>query len=164
MIASLTFTSIGFALCLVLSFVYVGKALGRGNKTPKTEPVSAEQNATDARTHHHAHHTDRRPRSRYHPVLSVGTYVTIFAMVLAAVCTILAQFFGILGLVQSAPDNGMFASYSFGQAVNQLSGDVSHTPWVQGDGLSIYASLGWLSNGLAAGVVGASWLGLLERY
>jgi len=93
--------------------------------------------------------------------VTVATYVFIIALSVSTVATLLSQFYAILGLVQSSPDNGRFASFVGGGP--NLDGDTSHAPWVQGRALSIFASLGWIFNALAAGAAGGFWAELLRK-
>ncbi len=72
---------------------------------------------------------------------------------------ILASFYGILGLVQSAPDNGAYAVNGWtGSSITDqgVTGNTNHQPWVQGKAVTVYGTLAWLSAfagvGSAAGV------------
>ena len=65
----------------------------------------------------------------------------------------LAQCYGVLGFVQSQPDNGNFATTQFAGA----PGQDDHNPWVQGKALSIYASVSWFSALLAVGMASLLW-------
>jgi hypothetical protein len=73
---------------------------------------------------------------------------TIFCLLVSAGLLFIAQFYGVLGLVQSAFPNG---NYITNVPLASNSG-----PWVQGKANTIYASIGWFAGVLAvAGVVGA---------
>lgn len=68
-------------------------------------------------------------------------------MLISAGLLFIAQFYGILGLVQSAWPNG---EYITNDAVTAQSG-----PWIQGKASVVYASVGWFGGVL--GAVGSLW-------
>ncbi|KAF2994239.1 hypothetical protein E8E13_000422 [Curvularia kusanoi] len=126
----------------------------------------AEADSTAGNIHHHRSrkHRKQKPVSIHSPLLVAATYGLLVSLAIVAVCSVLAQFYGVLGLVQSQPDNGSWASVPLGALAavqDQQTGELSHAPWVQGEALTVYASLGWLFSALAAGSIGASWLGRL---
>ncbi|KAK1777160.1 hypothetical protein QBC45DRAFT_331395 [Copromyces sp. CBS 386.78] len=69
--------------------------------------------------------------------------------VAGAAAAAIAQFYAVLGLVQSAPNNADFAT-STGNAEH-------HDPWVQGRALSVYMSLSWFWALLMVWAAGAVW-------
>ncbi|KIX05660.1 uncharacterized protein Z518_03632 [Rhinocladiella mackenziei CBS 650.93] len=136
-IAALAFACLAFVLCVVLfllSFITYGH---------RPAPVSANGEATET-----------KGRGGRRAAFTTLRSAFLCSSAVAAMTTFLAQCFGILGLVQSQPDNGLYASFLNGNSV--LDGDLSHAPWVQGWALSVYASLGWLCAALAAGTA-AGW-------
>ena len=72
----------------------------------------------------------------------------ILVLLLSAALLFLAQFYGILGLIQSAFPNGQYAT---NQSISANSG-----PWIQGKASVIYASVGWF-----AGILTVGWCVLL---
>jgi hypothetical protein len=154
MLASLVFVSLAFAMSLPLTFYAVTSA----SKTSSTDDAPA------GNTEEHAgkHHRHKGTRAAAVPIyVTVATYCFIIALSVSAVATLLSQFYAILGLIQSSPDNGLFASYHGGSP--NLSGQSSHAPWIQGKALSIYMSLGWFFNALAAGAAGGFWALFLRQ-
>ncbi|KEF54960.1 uncharacterized protein A1O9_08612 [Exophiala aquamarina CBS 119918] len=141
-IAALAFSCLAFVLCVVLflfSFITYGH---------RPAPVSG---ANGGATTTASETKGRRGRRAAYATLRS---CFLCAAAVSAMATFLAQCFGILGLVQSQPDNGLYASFLNGNSV--LDGDLSHAPWVQGWALSVYATLGWLCAALAAGTA-AGW-------
>jgi hypothetical protein len=121
----------------VASAVFLGTTIGLG---------FADGASPSGHRHHHHEAEHRRV-----PALSVAHMVVQqlffpFAVV-GAGAALISQFYAILGLVQSAPNNADFAS-SQGNREH-------HDPWVQGKALSIYMSLSWFWALLAAW---AGWL------
>lgn len=88
----------------------------------------------------------------------IATYCLLTALAVAAMCAFLSQFYAILGLVQSQPDNGAWASMPLGEVQDSQTGDLHHAPWIQGNALSVYVSLGWFFSVITAGTIGAFWL------
>jgi hypothetical protein len=70
-------------------------------------------------------------------------------LLLSAAMLVLAQFYGVLGLVQSAMPNG---EYTINTAISASSG-----PWLQGKASVVYASTGWFAGCLAAGMSLLAW-------
>jgi hypothetical protein len=68
---------------------------------------------------------------------------TIFCLLVSAAMLVLAQFYGILGLVQSAFPNGDF--------IITTNIGANYGPWMQGKAVVVYASVGWFAGLLAAG-------------
>lgn len=72
---------------------------------------------------------------------------TIILLLLGSTTMFIAQFYGLLGLVQSAIPNGNYAADG---PLPSAAG-----PWIQGKSSVIYGSLSWFGGVLAAGVVAA---------
>ncbi|KAF2257916.1 hypothetical protein CC78DRAFT_597871 [Lojkania enalia] len=163
-LASLVFVCVAFTSVFALGSLFVIKALrGHGNHN-------------DARQHHNQHEESDSPAAfskrgcHWHRAFNGGqngpahgtatkiaTYWTVTTLSVAALCAFLSQFYGILGLVQSQPDNGIWASLSLGAVQDQQTGDLSHAPWVQGQVLTVYLSLAWFFGALTCGFIAASW-------
>jgi hypothetical protein len=70
---------------------------------------------------------------------------TIFCLSVSGIMLLLAQSYGVLGLIQSAFPNGKYAT---SDSISASSG-----PWVQGKASVIYASIGWF-----AALLGVAWM------
>ena len=70
---------------------------------------------------------------------------TVILLLLGSGAMFIAQFYGVLGLIQSALPNGNFAADG---PLPSAAG-----PWVQGKASVVYGSLSWFGGFLAAGVV-----------
>jgi hypothetical protein len=169
-LAALVFVSVALATLIALSTIFIPRALGRSHSTTSTPPpeeaaAGNSESRSQSRTPQKSPHSHQHASSRK-PIRSLGiilaTYGLLIALSVTAMCTFLSQFYGILGLVQSQPDNGLWASLSLGSVQDQQTGDLHHAPWVQGKALTIYMSLAWLTSALAAGAIGGSWLGALH--
>jgi hypothetical protein len=64
---------------------------------------------------------------------------------------LISQYYGVIGLIQSLPNNADFAS-SQGGGADDVNTHGSHGPWYQGIGLSVYATCAW-GFSISAGVV-----------
>ncbi|KAF2001042.1 hypothetical protein P154DRAFT_522035 [Amniculicola lignicola CBS 123094] len=164
-LASLVFICFGFALVLPLTAFFVRQSFAAANQdasaSAETAAAASEDTTGGPKETHQLRDPIQRATTIRSPLVVAATYSLITFLAIAAMCAILSQFYGVLGLVQSQPDNGSWASLPLGEVQNQQTGDLSHAPWVQGDALTIYASLGWFFSALAAGGIGASWLGRL---
>ncbi|PVH85291.1 hypothetical protein DL98DRAFT_568476 [Cadophora sp. DSE1049] len=163
-LAALVFVSVALATLIGLSVVFIPRAV-RGGQAAVTTPNDVEESMESS---------SRRPQkvtsatppatgaATQQPIQSLAiilaTYALLVSLSVTAMCTFLSQFYGILGLIQSQPDNGMWASLSLGAVQDQQTGDLHHAPWIQGNVLTIYMSLAWLFSALAAGAIGGSWL------
>ncbi len=146
-ITSVTFISLGFVLTLlmtILAFVLASPA-----KAPEAaEESTNNQDEVAARySHHHRH-----PGPSYTPHLNL---ILITSFCIGATAALISQFYGILGFIQSQPDNGAFA----GAPGNPDTGDLNnnHGPWIQGKALKYWATLSWIFAAFAAGAAGAAW-------
>ncbi|ORY12600.1 hypothetical protein BCR34DRAFT_563382 [Clohesyomyces aquaticus] len=161
-LASLVFICFGFTLILPLTAFFIRQSLAAGDRDVSTETPTAAAVAT---TSNEDKSQPQDPIQRFttirSPLVVAATYTLLVFLAVTALCAILSQFYGVLGLVQSSPDNGSWASLSLGEVQDQQQGSVRHAPWIQGNALTIYASLGWFFSALAAGGIGASWLGRL---
>lgn len=86
-------------------------------------------------------------------------FLLIISLLVGSACSAIAQFYGVIGLIQSNPNNSDFAS-----AAGSHQG--SHGPWIEGRALSTWLGLGWMFGLIGAGAAGAVWRvcwGLSER-
>jgi hypothetical protein len=145
-LAALVFTCFALATLLVLSYFFILKG-------PSTNSDAGfRDDGTDGLN------SSPQQKSGQPTGVVVATYFVLTALAVTALCAFLAQFYGILGLVQSQPDNGAWASLSLGEVPDSQTGDLHHAPWVQGSALTVYISLGWFFSALAAGAIGGTWL------
>jgi hypothetical protein len=143
-LASLVFVCVAIVMLLVLSYFFI-------LKSQSTKSANA---ATNASGEVHEKSTFRQLAS-----VRVGAYWLVTALSAAAACAFVSQFYAILGLVQSQPDNGAWAVQSLGSVVDSQTGDLVHAPWIQGKALTIYVSLGWFFSFLSVGAISSTWLG-----
>ena len=118
-VASAVFLGVTLLTTLVLFFVSIADSL----KYPTSHPENG------ASTNHlaHVHHFPK--------TLSILPTLLFPLVVTGVITAIISQFYAIMGLVQSAPNNGDFTT-SQGNREH-------HDPWMQGKGLSVYLSLSW---------------------
>jgi len=90
-------------------------------------------------------HTHTSPTS---PVQLINIWI-IFSLSVSGIMLVLAQFYGVLGLIQSALPNGAYAT--------NISISASSGPWIQGKASVIYASFGWFAAFLATGCMVVVW-------
>jgi hypothetical protein len=128
-IASSVFVGVGMLTLFVLAVLTILKLL-------------ASTTTTSSR-----HHT-YQPRAAVTVGSALSAAVICFLLIGAALL-VLAQFYGIEGLIQSAMPNADFAGDG------NLPSSVG--PWVQGKASLIYASVGWLVALLTAGSVFIVW-------
>lgn len=140
-ITSVTFISIGFVLTLVMTIL----AFILASPATSTE-------ATEEGTNHHHHKEGQHPGPSYTPYLNL---ILITAFCIGATAALISQFYGILGFIQSQPDNGAFAAAPGN--VNTSDLDNNHGPWIQGKALKYWATLSWIFAAFAAGAAGAAW-------
>jgi len=168
-LAALVFVSVALATLIGLSIVFIPRAVRGGQAAVTTSNDAEEPTEGSSRGPQKVSSTTspatgaatRQPLQSLAMILA--TYALLIALSVTAVCVFLSQFYGILGLVQSQPDNGIWASLSLGAVQDQQTGDLHHAPWIQGKVLTIYMSLAWLFSALAAGAIGGSWLPNLNR-
>jgi len=102
--------------------------------------------------------TPKAKTGRRHRVLSpLSPYVNasgVTFLVLGAILTVLAQFYGVLAFTMSAPDNGKWTISE--QGVQNQDGN-DHEPWTQGRALTVFASLGWFFALCGATIAQAAW-------
>jgi len=170
-LAALVFVSVALATLAALSYVFILRAVRGGQATAAPAEESEEAEITAEETSNRRYKGSRGQNTSTtpadltaqqritSPVVIIFTYLLLAFLSVTAMCTFLSQFYGILGLIQSQPDNGIWASMSLGSVQDQQTGDLHHAPWVQGNVLTIYMSLAWLFSALAAGAIGGSWLG-----
>ena len=157
-IASTTFIGIGFLLTLSMSLIatlaLISPAVIRADENPTEE--GEEQSSTDKTNATVAIRQRQRPQPhRRHKYLSpTAPYVNallVMTLIIGAILYALAQFYGVLAFVQSAPDNAAFAFYGGGNPALPPPGNAQpHAPWIQGKALSVYGSVAWFAAVLTA--------------
>jgi hypothetical protein len=148
-IASTVFISLGFILTSIATIATLTILL----RFPRTaEPQGAEHGSSTApQNSHEGHH--RRKRSTLIPHLNL-TLVTFLSI--GVITALIAQFYAVEGLIQSAYNNADFStSQGTSAAEVQISG--IHGPWFQGKGLSGYATCAWGFAAAAGAVAAKAW-------
>lgn len=136
-IASTTFVTLGF--CLTAVMVLASVLMSFSSPSERAEERAHETN------HHHKPHE----RSKKHHIALHINFLAVVFLVLGAILGVISQFYGILGFIQSAPNNAEFA----GAGSTDISNG-SHGPWFEGRGLSTFCTLAW-AFALGGGVLAA---------
>ncbi|KAI9773259.1 MAG: hypothetical protein M1839_002171 [Geoglossum umbratile] len=139
-IASTGFIGVGCLLTLLMASAAVALTTG-------SIRTDSDAFATTSQ-HYYQYHPSRDKISVFTPYINLSL---ILLLAVGGVLYVLAQFYGVIGLVQSQPDNGSFAA-SWNP---DSSGD--HEPWIQGKALTVYASIAWLASLLAAASAALAW-------
>jgi hypothetical protein len=148
-IASTVFIGIAF---LVTCGLFAASALPRGRRRDEAPPViSDDGKEADERPAHASSYSSRVPKS----TSAFANVLLITSLAIGACCALLAQFYGLLAFIMSAPDQGAFA-LARGNAPNPTL-DNSHGPWIQGRAMNAYLTLAWVCSVFAAGIAGATW-------
>ncbi|KAK5212095.1 hypothetical protein LTR47_004025 [Exophiala xenobiotica] len=92
-------------------------------------------------------------RSQASVVASYLSLVLLVFLFMGVVTGIIAQYFGILGLIQSQPNQADFA----GSGGNSDAAHGNHGPWYQAVGLSTYATCAWSFAAAAGTIVAMTW-------
>jgi len=182
MLAALVFVCVGFVTMIGLAYVFISRASKTGQIVQAIAQTSSKRALTDTNdgteevegvgsTPYADEESSSTPATAPAPTIPttasqpiqsiaviIATYGLMTVVLVTAMCAFLSQFYGILGLVQSQPDNGAWASMSLGEVQDGQTGDLHHAPWVQGNALSIYVSLAWFFSALTAGTLGVTWL------
>lgn len=151
-IASTTFIGLGFLVTLSMSLVAALALLSPGSISANSEATSTSKDESTTITAT----TRPEPRHRHKYLSPAAPYCNAFLiafLIIGAILYVLAQFYGVLAFVQSAPDNGAFAAYG---AMGPNGQGSDHSPWIQGKALSIYGSVAWFGALLTA--LCASWV------
>lgn len=152
-IASATFIALAFLLTLVLATVTFVKRRQSASETQTLARKSTQRN--DEQQHDSMRRDEDRPLSTAQQQGSVWlSWVALILLTFFFVgfaTALIGQFYGVLGLIQSQPNNADFASSSAGSE-DDVNTKGSHGPWFQGVGLSLYATCSW-GFAIAAGVI-----------
>jgi hypothetical protein len=139
-ITSTTFISLGFVLTLLMTL-----ACCASSPAAHSEHVNEDEPSATTVQHH-------RRRPTYAPYMNL---ILITSFAIGATAALLSQFYGILGFIQSQPDNGLFAS-ARGNVIDPTQDD-NHGPWIEGRALKIWVTCAWVFAAFAAGAAGAAW-------
>lgn len=156
-ISGSVFISTGFLLYLLLGGFTLSRLLaGPSSKMSSSGAQAAAESGNKRETSEMVDTAQREPRAHRKRVRSYTSFLNLTASIslyLGAILSLIAQFYGILGLVQSAPNNADWASSSAGNSKNVDTDVVGyHGPWYQGNALSVYFTCAW-AFALAATVV-----------
>ena len=157
-IASTTFIGLAFLVTLVLvvftvikrpQFVSDVQAPPKNTTTPDEEQPCEPTSAGQA-----------QPVASSPPQGSVWVpWVVLLLLIFVFIgfaAALIGQYYGVLGLVQSLPNNADFASSSAGSK-DDTNTQGNHGPWYQGVGLSAYATCAWAFAALAGTIASRSW-------
>ena len=146
-ITSTTFIGVGFLLTLIMTIMaYVFVA------SPNSQANANVDTSNDLENRDGATATAASTRPSYTQYINL---VLILCLSIGGICGLLAQFYGILGFVQSQPDNGAFAS-GRGNVFDPTQ-DNAHMPWIEGTVLRSYLTCAWVFSAFAAGAAAAVW-------
>lgn len=148
-LTSATFIGLAFLLTLILAVVTLLKrpefASETQNAEIETTPLSAQQSSD---TEQPAAPVQPQQGSVWVKWAVLGLLTFSFVGFATA---LIGQYYGVLGLIQSLPNNSDFAS-SAAASQDDVNTQGSHGPWYQGIALSVYATLSW-GFSIAAGVI-----------
>jgi hypothetical protein len=144
-----------FGLAFVFTLIMVAHTILAGSKNtqsassehtdrPEDESSNPNDNQPDQAVsstgkHHSKPHQARQTRL---PIFALVNLVLIIFLAIAIITALISQLYGILGLIQSLPNNSDFSS-SLGQDVNDQGTHGGHGPWFQGKALSVYLTCAW---------------------
>ncbi|KJX99850.1 hypothetical protein TI39_contig350g00004 [Zymoseptoria brevis] len=157
-VASTTFIGIGFGIALCMSLVATLALLSPA--VLQAEDTDEQRGTTtDPKMESNVVVTQRRrprPHRKQKYLSPMAPYINallVAVLITGAILYVLAQFYGVLAFVQSAPDNGAFAAYGG----NTAPGEAKYMgPWIQGKALSVYGSVAWFAAVLTA--LSAAWV------
>jgi hypothetical protein len=169
-IASTVFISLGFILTsiatiatftILLRFPRTAEPQGAGSRKhgrrrPEQddeilEAATEHRSSTAPQDSHEGHHGRKRSTLVPHLNLALLTFLSI-----GVITALIAQFYAVEGLIQSAYNNADFStSQGTSAAEIQISG--IHGPWFQGKGLSVYATCAWGFAAAAGAVAAKAW-------
>jgi hypothetical protein len=102
--------------------------------------------------------TGRNHTRDRHVLVAHINLTTISFLCIGAILTLLSQFYGVIGLIQSAPNNSDFASSAYGTSSAEDPNVAGfHGPWYQSPGLSVYMTCGWAFALVTATVAARTW-------
>lgn len=133
-IASTTFITMGFCLTGILLLGSLLTSFSSGAGETRGERADNELNTAGDRIHESKSHF-RGHRHTFAPYINL---LAVTFLVIGAILGVISQFYGILGFIQSAPNNAEFAG-----AGSTDTSHGSHGPWFEGPGLSRYCTLAW---------------------
>jgi len=142
-IASTVFIGTTFILVIIMVIV---NFFSLDNTNDSVTTAESEHAVTVGESEHHEHH-HHQPSSTASTITLSLTHLILPFTIIGAATALISQYYAILGLIQSAPNNADFAT-STGNREH-------HDPWVQGKALSVYMSLSWF---WALLVAWAGWL------
>jgi hypothetical protein len=148
-IASSTFFGLAFVFTLIMvahTFMARSEASqpASSEQSHPTEDESANPNHSEPDklvSNTTKHPTSSQRKSKLPIFAFVNLFLVIF-LAIAIITALISQLYGILGLIQSLPNNSDFSS-SKGQDVGDMATHGTHGPWFQGKALSIYLTCAW---------------------
>lgn len=155
-ISSTLFVSLGFLLTLGLSALTIHKNVLRSSQTPATANLAHSSSDQDKQRGHEtaASEPERHGTQPQYLRTSIVNFVAVSFLCIGAILAILSQFNGVLGFIQSAPNNADWASSAAGNA--KADGGY-HGPWYEGVALRAYMTCAWTFALAAAVTASRAW-------
>jgi len=156
-IASTTFIGLAFLVTLVLVVFTVSKwpQFVSDAQDPSEEGTQPEEQPSEPASADQAQPVTSDPPQRSVWVPWAVLLLLIFVFI-GFITALIGQYYGILGLIQSLPNNADFASSSAGSK-DDVNTQGNHGPWYQGVGLSAYATCAWTFAAAAGTIASRSW-------
>jgi hypothetical protein len=147
-ISSSVFISLGCLLNLLLSTLTAYQKLSStSHANESTGSGTRSRNEAKESSNETAHPPSTQPgrnRARRPVAIKSLNLVSVAFLCVGAILALLSQFYGIVGLVQSAPNNADWASSAAGNSKDvDTNIEGYHGPWYQGEGLSVYMTCSW---------------------
>jgi hypothetical protein len=161
-ISSTVFISLGFilTLCMAMSTIYRMMTRGQASDHPSTSS-GAEQygsKSTAADSSQDVQHLSQPSRRYPHLVTSTVNLTAVIFLLIGAILALISQFYGIIGFIQSSPNNGDWASAAAGNSKDVDTNKVGyHGPWYQAEGLSVYMTCAWAFAAATAAMAAKAW-------
>jgi len=171
-ITSLSFVTLGFVLTLIMTVLALVNSRSASASAPadpseeaakeEAQPEAAAATTYDNHTHSHTHTTShhRHPQQQdsnkpsYTPYLNL---LLILSFSIGALAAFISQFYGIIGFIQSQPNNGAFAASPGDVNDPRAPFNNNHGPWYQGKALKYWVTMTWIFGALAAGAAAMVW-------
>jgi len=141
-IASTVFIGLAFLLTALNTLLTFQSLIWRRS------PIKSEESPEHAVEHIEGHNSHpKRPldghlESRRSVIAQYANLCLVISFAVGVVTATISQFYAILGLVQSIPNNADFASSTAGSN-DDINTSGNHGPWYQGKALSVYATVAW---------------------
>jgi hypothetical protein len=150
-IASSTFVGLGFLVTLAL----VASTFLNRPSTSQHHPDRGNVEESEA-TPSGKKKPEHRKENKAQAIFAFINLMLVVFLAIAVITGLISQFYGILGFIQSMPNNSDFSS-SRGQDVTDLGTHGDHGPWIQGKALSVYLTCAWGFGLATIGMASITW-------